>query len=201
MAPRSTGAANRRSSGGASTVGMKGLGAQTGRRPRARPGRGAGHGPASDLPRLADSLRRWQWQYLPLVLAAVLANYALRFLRWHFYLRVTAIAGVSTGDSLAIFLSGFSLTMTPGKLGEVLKSFLLRQVADVPVSYSASLVFAERLTDVLAMVLLAAVGLGAFQMGWQPLALVTVAQPRRHPRRSEAVALPAASWMARDVCR
>ena len=96
----------------------------------------------SDLPRLADSLRRWQWQYLPLVLAAVLSNYALRFLRWHFYLRVTSITGVSTSDSLAIFLSGFSLTMTPGKLGEVLKSFLLRQVADVPVSYSASLVFA-----------------------------------------------------------
>lgn len=129
----------------------------------------------SDLPALVESLRRWQWQYLPLVLGAVLGNYALRFLRWHYYLRVTGISGVGPRDSMAIFLSGFSLTMTPGKLGEVLKSFLLRQLVDVPVSYSASLVFAERLTDVLAMVLLAALGLGAFQAGWQPLVIVAAA--------------------------
>jgi uncharacterized membrane protein YbhN (UPF0104 family) len=119
----------------------------------------------ADLPRLLDALSRWNWALVPVVLAAVLANYALRFWRWHYYLAVIGANGVSVSDSLSIFLSGFTLTMTPGKLGEVLKSFLLKQLNDTPVSYSASLVLAERLTDVLGMLLLAALGLGAFQIG------------------------------------
>ena len=43
-----------------------------------------------DLPRLLEAFRRWQWAYLPLVLVAVLANYGLRFLRWHYYLASSA---------------------------------------------------------------------------------------------------------------
>jgi uncharacterized membrane protein YbhN (UPF0104 family) len=126
----------------------------------------------ADLPRLLDSLSRWNWAFVPVVLVAVLANYGLRFLRWHYYLAVIGADGVSVPDSLGIFLSGFTLTMTPGKLGEVLKSFLLKQLNDTPVSYSASLVIAERLTDVLGMALLAAAGLGAFQIGAPALYVV-----------------------------
>jgi glycosyltransferase 2 family protein len=128
----------------------------------------------ADLPRLLDSLSRWNWAFVPVVLLAVLANYGLRFLRWHLYLAVIGANGVSVSDSLSIFLSGFTLTMTPGKLGEVLKSFLLKQLIDTPVSYSASLVIAERLTDVLGMALLAAAGLGIFQIG-APALITTVA--------------------------
>jgi uncharacterized membrane protein YbhN (UPF0104 family) len=129
----------------------------------------------ADLPRLLDSLSRWNWAFVPVVLVAVLANYGLRFLRWHYYLGVIGAKGVSVSDSLGIFLSGFTLTMTPGKLGEVLKSFLLKQLNETPVSYSASLVIAERLTDVLGMALLAAAGLGAFQIGAPALFVVVAA--------------------------
>ncbi len=124
----------------------------------------------ADLPRLLDSLAHWNWAFVPVVLLAVLANYCLRFLRWHYYLAVIGTPQISASDSLGIFLSGFTLTMTPGKLGEVLKSFLLKQLNGTPVSYSASLVIAERLTDVLGMVLLAAAGLTAFQIGAPALA-------------------------------
>jgi uncharacterized membrane protein YbhN (UPF0104 family) len=85
------------------------------------------------------------------------------------------VSGISVSDSLAIFLAGFTLTMTPGKLGEVLKSFLLRQRCDVAVSYTASVVVAERLTDVIGMALLASVGLAAYPFGWQTLAAATIA--------------------------
>jgi uncharacterized membrane protein YbhN (UPF0104 family) len=129
----------------------------------------------ADFPRLLDSLSRWNWAFVPVVLVAVLANYGLRFLRWHYYLSVIGVKGVSVSDSLGIFLSGFTLTMTPGKLGEVLKSFLLKQLNDTPVSSSASIVIAERLTDVLGMVLLAATGLGASQVGAPALMIVVAA--------------------------
>ncbi|MDE3091038.1 MAG: flippase-like domain-containing protein, partial [Chloroflexota bacterium] len=102
------------------------------------------------------------------------ANYMLRFARWHYYLDVIGVKNVPRRDSLMIFLSGFSLTMTPGKLGEVLKSFLLKSRYGTPVSYSASIVVAERLTDVLGMVILAAAGLAIYPFGIGALAIVLI---------------------------
>ena len=127
----------------------------------------------ADAPKLADALARWDWQWLPLTLIAVIVNYGVRFLRWHYYLRVIGIANVPRRSSLLIFLSGFSLTMVPGKLGELLKSVLLKSHYNIPISRSASIVAAERLTDVMGMTLLAAVGISIFPMG-MPALIVTL---------------------------
>jgi uncharacterized protein (TIRG00374 family) len=50
------------------------------------------------------------------------------------------------------------MSVTPAKLGEVLKSVLLKERRGVPVATSAPIVLAERLTDLIAVVGLAAVG-------------------------------------------
>ena len=55
--------------------------------------------------------------------------------------------------------------MTPGKVGELLKSYLLKQIRGTPISTSAPIVMAERLTDGLAMLVLASVGLVLFDYG------------------------------------
>lgn len=129
----------------------------------------------ADAPRLFAALAQFDWRFLPLALAATLTNYLLRFVRWHYYLDVIGVNHVPRRDSLLIFLTGFSLTMTPGKLGEVLKSFWLKNRYATPVSSSAPIVVAERLTDVLGMVLLAAIGLGFYPLGSGALALVLAA--------------------------
>ncbi len=126
----------------------------------------------ADAPRLSAAFVKFDWRFLPLALAATLANYAIRFARWHYYLDLIGVKDVSRRDSLMIFLGGFSLTMTPGKLGDLLKSFLLKGRYGTPVSYSASIVGAERLTDVLGMILLAAAGLAVYPLGIGALAVV-----------------------------
>lgn len=128
----------------------------------------------ADAPKLADALARWDWRWLWLTLLAVLINYGVRFLRWHYYLHVIGITTVSPRPSLLIFLAGFALTMVPGKLGELLKSVLLKSRYDVPISRSASIVAAERLTDVIGMVLLAAIGISVFPLGLPALGVTFV---------------------------
>ena len=128
----------------------------------------------ADAPRLIAAFAKFDWRFLPLALIATLANYLLRFMRWHYYLDVIGVKNVPRRDSLLIFLSGFSLTMTPGKLGEVLKSFLLKSRYGTPVSYSASIILTERLTDVLGMLILAAAGLALFPIGIGALAIVLI---------------------------
>lgn len=128
----------------------------------------------ADAPRLLNALAKFDWRFLPLALVTTIANYLIRFLRWNYYLNVIGVKNVPRRDSLLIFLSGFSLTVTPGKLGEVLKSVLLKTRYGTPVSYSASIVFAERLTDVLGVVILAAMGLVFYPVGIGALAAVLV---------------------------
>jgi uncharacterized protein (TIRG00374 family) len=114
----------------------------------------------SDAREVARDLGAFRWELLPLILGLTFLNYALRWLKWDYYLRRLALGGgVGRLDSSLIFCSGLVMSVTPGKLGEVFKSYLLKRVNGTAVTRSAPIVLAERLTDGLAMLLLMALGL------------------------------------------
>jgi uncharacterized membrane protein YbhN (UPF0104 family) len=92
-------------------------------------------------------------------------NYWLRFGKWQYYLGRLGVTHVSRFHSALIFLSGFVLTVTPGKLGEVFKSAVLARTHQVPVESTAPIVVAERLTDVIAIVALVVLGSMGFAGG------------------------------------
>ena len=96
--------------------------------------------------------------YLLWALGLALVNYLLRFLRWAFYLKVLEI-NVPFHLSLLIFLGGLAMTITPGKVGELVKCYLLRDRAGVPIPASVSVVLMERLTDLVSVVLMGLLGL------------------------------------------
>jgi len=111
-----------------------------------------------DFREIGSQLARFPISYLIIALALAAVNYGLRYLRWAYYLRVLKIQ-VPLGVSSLVFLSGLAMAITPGKVGELLKSYLLRDRADVPVSTSAPVVLMERLTDVISVVILGLTGL------------------------------------------
>jgi glycosyltransferase 2 family protein len=107
-------------------------------------------------------------------LALAAANYLVRFVRWHYYLRVLDLKQVPAGESLLVFLGGFALTVTPGKLGEAVKALLLRESRGIPAARTAPIVLAERLTDLGGLLLLAAVGAFSFEVDRSFLVAATV---------------------------
>jgi uncharacterized protein (TIRG00374 family) len=124
---------------------------------------------------VAAELRLFSWQTAAIACALAAANYLLRFAKWELYLRRLGVR-IPLSHSLQIFLSGFSLTVTPGKVGEVLKAYLLRESHGIPMARTAPTVVAERATDLLALVALALVGVGALggnaRVLWAAVALV-----------------------------
>jgi uncharacterized protein (TIRG00374 family) len=66
------------------------------------------------------------------------------------------------------------MVVTPGKVGEWLKCYLLRELHGTPMSRSAPIVVAERLTDSLALVVLGAAGLLVFGGAWPVFALIVL---------------------------
>jgi uncharacterized protein (TIRG00374 family) len=127
-----------------------------------------------DASALADAFRTFDWRLVPVILGLTLLNYLLRFVKWQFYLRYLRIGPISRRDSLLVFVSGFTMAMTPGKVGELLKSYLVRIKTGVPMARSGPVIVAERVTDGLAMLVLAGVGLVAFRDGWEILAASAV---------------------------
>ncbi len=93
------------------------------------------------------------------------ANYLLRFLKWEYYLAILDIRGIPKLESFLTFLSGFVLTVTPGKVGEVFKSAVLAQTRGVPFERSAPIVVAERVTDLIGVIAMIAIGSLGFDGG------------------------------------
>jgi uncharacterized protein (TIRG00374 family) len=87
-------------------------------------------------------------------LGLALVNYFLRALRWHYYLRCLGLKR-NLAFSLMTFMAGLALTVSPGKVGELVKSYLLKHAARVPFVRSLPVLLAERGTDALALLILA----------------------------------------------
>lgn len=128
----------------------------------------------SDTRQLAAEASQFQWDLVPAILGLTLFNYALRFLKWHYYLGVVGVKRVPWRESLLIFLSGFSMTLTPGKAGEFLKAFLVKERTGTPVSITSPIVLAERLTDGLALLLLALSSVNLFDSPQVRIVLIIV---------------------------
>jgi glycosyltransferase 2 family protein len=126
--------------------------------------------------KMGHELGRFAWWAFASACGLALGNYLLRWLRWEFYLARLGIRGVGRTDSLLTFLSGFVLTVTPGKVGEVFKSVVLFETHGVPVERTAPVVIAERLTDVIGVVVLIVVGSLGFRGGlmWAGLGALAV---------------------------
>lgn len=118
---------------------------------------------------LISALENFNLALVPLILGLVLLSYAGRFVRWLYYLKILKVS-VPLSTNAAIFASGLSMTISPGKLGEVLKCVFVRQASGAAVARTAPAVFAERATDGTGMV---AWGfLGAFALGLAPGTMV-----------------------------
>ena len=126
-----------------------------------------------DVSKLGDALSRYAWWTFAVSLALALSNYLLRFLKWQYYLARLEVKGIPWVESLTIFLSGFVMSITPAKAGEVFKSALLASAHGVPMARSAPIVVADRLTDLVSLIIIVAVGGIYFQGGWIPASIAT----------------------------
>lgn len=131
---------------------------------------------AADPRQFLAQLRRFDFALLAPILVLSLANYSLRFVRWELYLRALG-SRLPRDRSLGVFLVGFLLSVTPGKAGELGKAWLVRELGGGPALRVAPAVLAERVTDLLGVAALLAVGALPFPGGpwWAALGIAAVA--------------------------
>jgi len=127
----------------------------------------------TDARQVAASLREFPATSLAAMAALTLGCYLTRSLRWRFLMGVMEHP-MSVGDSAYVQFAGMTMTVTPGKVGEVLKGWLARDIADLPMASGVSLVFSERLADVVAVVALSFGAVGVFANSTAALGVAAV---------------------------
>ncbi len=129
-----------------------------------------------DFNQMVKVLGDFQWWLIGPILGLTLVNYLARFIKWHYYLKVVGNGAeqIRVGDSAAVFVSGMSMAMTPGKVGEFLKSYLIYRLNRTPMTVTAPIVVAERFSDGLAMLILASLGVFFFDNPILRLALLAI---------------------------
>ena len=98
---------------------------------------------------------------LLLVLFLTFLNYVLRAVKWHFLLSIVGV-NIPFSESFKVFLAGLSMGITPAKAGEILKPYLLKEKFNVDMKKTIPVVLAERLSDVIGVGILAAIGAASF---------------------------------------
>jgi glycosyltransferase 2 family protein len=114
-----------------------------------------------DARHLGDRLDDFAWWSVVASAALALGNYTIRWLRWQMYLRDQKIT-VPRASSIVVFGAGLSLSITPAKIGELVKAYLLREMHGIPAPQTAPIVIAERVSDLVALLVLAVIGVAMY---------------------------------------
>ena len=107
----------------------------------------------SDLDRILIAISNFSYLLWIQVVALSVLSYVLRFIRWKSFLDNSKV-NIPLINNILIYYSAFSLTLTPGKAGETVRSVFLKSY-NVNYSQSISMFISERFLDLLAVTLLA----------------------------------------------
>ena len=109
--------------------------------------------------KVADVYSEIHWWMLPAFMGLALCGFAVRLLRW-LALCSSLRSQVPTSALASVYVGGFLMNLTPGRIGELWRAWILHSGWKVGYDRGLSLVFCERFLDLLALLAFATLGLG-----------------------------------------
>ena len=118
----------------------------------------------ADFGKLASAMKDFRWTFLLVLFALTTTNYLFRFLKWDFFLKRAGVY-LNLKDNLFVFFSGLAMIITPGKIGEIWKGWLIKDINREELSKTVPVVIVERITDVLGLAILSLFGVLYYKQG------------------------------------
>ena len=115
----------------------------------------------SDFSKLSEEILDFEIMYLPLILILVPLGWLALYFRWTFLVKNSGYV-LPHKKNFQIFLSGFPLSITPGKVGELLKCELLKENFNIPRKITAPIILVERLYNGVGIVIISSLGIWYF---------------------------------------
>ena len=119
---------------------------------------------ASDINTIADKISSFKIEFLPIIIILVTCSWFVLFTRWHLLL-VNSKIFIPKKNSFMIYLSGIALTIIPGKVGELVKSQLLKTKFGIPRSKTVPIVILEQFYTLVGLIVISFFGIWYFELG------------------------------------
>ena len=113
----------------------------------------------SDLNLVKDRLGEFKVEFLPSILTLVVLGWFAAFYRWILLLKQSNIK-IPILENFFIFMAGYALSIIPGKVGELIKSQILKTKFNVPRTKTASIIVIEQIYNLIGLVIVSCIGLG-----------------------------------------
>lgn len=115
----------------------------------------------SDLNTIQNKILEMNLSYLPIIVILAPISWFIIYLRWHLLLRNSNIS-IPFNDNFKIFLSGYAMSATPGKIGEIIKSQLLHSKYNIPKKQSLPIIISEQFYNLIGILFISMLGLYYF---------------------------------------
>ena len=118
----------------------------------------------SDFKLVYEKIVNFKIIFLPIILSLVSVSWIMTFYRWHLLLKNSNI-NIPIKKNFVIYLGSLSLSVTPGGIGEAIKSELLKKQFKIPRSKTLPIVFIEKFYDLMGALFASIIGIWYFENG------------------------------------
>jgi len=112
----------------------------------------------SDYNTISEKISNFKVNYLPLILFLVSASLVPLIIKWHFLLKNCEI-DIPLTKSIAVFFSGIAFEITPGQIGALIKSQILKTSYNIPRTKTVPIVIVEKVYDLIGAILASVIGI------------------------------------------
>ena len=117
----------------------------------------------SDFSIVYDKILNFNTTYLPIILLLIPISWLILYLRWDLLLKHNDV-NIPIQKNMEIYFSGFALSITPGKIGELLKSQFLKTKFGVPRKITAPLIIVEKIYHLIGLIIMSILGVYYFDI-------------------------------------
>ena len=105
----------------------------------------------SDYNIISEKISNFKINFLPLILLLVSASWVPLIIKWHFLLKNSEI-NIPLSKTIAIFFSGSAFEITPGQIGILIKTQLLKTSSNISRTKTVPIVIVEKILEDLVTV-------------------------------------------------
>ena len=124
----------------------------------------------SDLNVILDKILDMKTEFLLYILVLAPLSWLIVFLRWHLLLKNSNI-DIPKKENFKIYMTGYAMSATPGKIGELIIAHILHSKFEIPKKNTIPIIISEQFYNIIGILIVSILGLFYFDFSMYAVAL------------------------------
>ncbi len=113
---------------------------------------------SSDITKINESIMKMKPSNLLIAVFFWMSGSLINSIRWHFFINEFT-KKISFKQNIQYYLAGFAFVISPGGIGEIVRSPYIKRDYGVSISKTASIIFVQRIYDLIGLTIVLSIGL------------------------------------------